>query len=263
MKVAEIKFTPWDKAYYFDPTDKELNMSDRVIAKTDLGVEIGDIVGFKDLEESELEARGELKKIIRRATPDDLAKMREKESGKDESLDYCKKLIDKKGLEMKLVDARFSFDGGRIVFAFVADGRIDFRELVKDLTRHFQKLIRLHQIGIRDEAKMCGDIGSCGRQLCCRKFLCELGNITSELAEIQQVAHRGSDRISGQCGRLMCCLAYEQKHYEDMIKNLPAIGTKFKTDRGTGRVIGHHVLRQTVNVKLDDDTMIEVPVKKK
>ena len=254
---------PWDKTYYFDSTNKELSAGDLAIVRTDLGVEAGKVQGFKELTDEEMKKCGEIKKVIRKAAPDDLAKIREKEGHKEEALGYCKKNIEKRGLEMKLVDVHFSFDGGRIVFAFVAEGRVDFRELVKDLTRHFQKSIRLHQVGIRDEAKMSGDIGPCGRNLCCKKFLNELGNITSDLAELQQVAHRGSDRISGQCGRLMCCLAFEQKHYEDLVKNLPAIGTKFKTDRGTGRVIGHHVLRQTVNVKLDDDTMIEVPVKKK
>jgi len=262
MKVTEIQFAPWDKVYYFDSAEKELAVGDIVVVKTDLGMESGKVVGFKNLEEGEKALHGEIKSILRKAMSDDLAKIDEKNSKAKEAMEYCKKMIDKRDLKMKLVDAHFSFDGGRITFAFVADGRVDFRELVKDLTRHFQKSIRLHQIGIRDEAKISGDIGPCGRPLCCKNFLSELGNITSELAEIQQVAHRGSDRISGQCGRLMCCLAFEFKHYEDLMKNLPAMGSKHKSERGTGEVVGYHVLRQSVDVKLEDGTIVEVPVKK-
>lgn len=262
MKVVEIQFAPWDKVYFFDPEDKIIIFDDLVIVKTELGIEAGKVVGFKELNEAELASHGEIKKVLRKAAPDDLAKIKEKEARKKETIGYCKTMIDKRGLEMKLVDAHFSFDGGRITFAFVADGRVDFRELVKDLTRHFQKSIRLHQIGIRDEAKMSGDVGSCGRNLCCRGVLTELCSITSELAELQQVAHRGSDRISGQCGRLMCCLAFEQKHYEELQKNLPAIGSKFKSDRGAGEVLYQHILKQTVDIKLDDGTIIEAPVKK-
>ena len=157
---------PWDKTYYFDSTNKELSAGDLAIVRTDLGVEAGKVQGFKELTDEEMKKCGEIKKVIRKAAPDDLAKIREKEGHKEEALGYCKKNIEKRGLEMKLVDVHFSFDGGRIVFAFVAEGRVDFRELVKDLTRHFQKSIRLHQVGIRDEAKMSGDIGPCGRNLC-------------------------------------------------------------------------------------------------
>jgi cell fate regulator YaaT (PSP1 superfamily) len=262
MKVAEIQFTPWDKVYYFDFAERDLVAGDLVVVKTELGLEAGRVVGFKEIGDDELSQHSEIKKIIRKVTAEDLAKIKEREEQKKEALEYCKKAINKKGLDMKLVDVHFSLDGGRIVFAFVADGRIDFRELVKDLTRHFQKSIRLHQVGIRDEAKMCGDIGPCGRPLCCQKFLNELGSISSEMAEIQQMAHRGSERISGQCGRLMCCLAFEQKHYEELVKNLPPLGSKYKSNKGMGEVVGHHVLRQTFDVKLADEegTIIEVPV---
>jgi cell fate regulator YaaT (PSP1 superfamily) len=165
---------------------------------------------------------------------------------------------------MKVVDAHFSFDGGRLIFPFIADGRVDFRQLVKDLTHHFQKSIRLQQIGIRDEAKITGDFGSCGRQLCCKTHLKSLVSITSELAEVQQIAHRGSERLSGQCGRLRCCLAYEGKNYEELASNLPAIGSTIKTPQGKGEVIGWHTLKQTVDVALNGDrnNVIEFSLKK-
>jgi len=164
-------------------------------------------------------------------------------------MDFCKKMASKHKLPMKLVDVHYSFDGSRLTFAFIADGRIDFRDLVKDLTRHFSRTIRLQQIGIRDEAKLIGDYGHCGRPLCCGRFLKDLTSISSEMAEIQQVAHRGSERISGICGRLMCCLAYEENGYEELAKKLPAIGTRVDVDGKKGVIVGHHVLKQSVDVK--------------
>ena len=162
---------------------------------------------------------------------------------------------------MKAIDCHFSFDGGKITFAFSADKRIDFRDLVKDLTRTFQKSVRLHQIGIRDEAKRLGEFGPCGRELCCKKFLGNLGNVTTDLARIQQITHRGSDRISGVCGRLMCCLAFEAKFYNEESKDLPVIDSIVKTKHGEGRVISCNVLKKTVNVQIDDKTVMEIPAK--
>ncbi|MDD5072102.1 MAG: regulatory iron-sulfur-containing complex subunit RicT [Patescibacteria group bacterium] len=272
MKVAQVQFAPWDKVYSFDQNDLALTEGDMVVVKTDLGLEMGKVVGFVEMEEKDLadngerkvdngaekEATGEeaktpakekkIKPIIRKATSIDLEKRVSPEE-KEEALGYCRKMVEKNQLEMKLVDVYFSFDGSKITFAFIADGRVDFRELVKDLTRHFSRTVRLYQIGIRDEAKIKGDYGPCGRPLCCKKFLGDLASITSEMAEVQQVVHRGSERISGMCGRLMCCLAFEEKGYEELAKNMPPLGTKVNVDGKRGKVIGHHILKQSVDVQ--------------
>jgi len=284
MTIVQIQFTPWDKVYNFDANNIELVKGDFVIVKTEVGTEIGQVIGFvdkKDIEPNKEKAEEtidktsseadkeeakndrEIKPIIRKAGRSDLEK-RVDEKEKNEALKFCKEMITKHELLMKLVDAHFSFDGSRITFAFIADGRIDFRELVKDLTRHFNKTIRLHQIGIRDEAKFMGDYGHCGRDLCCKRFLNDLASITSDMAERQQVVHRGSERISGICGRLMCCLAYEEEGYEALCKRLPAIGAKVNVDGQHGIVVGHHVLKQSVDVEFPSEngeegsTIVEV-----
>lgn len=264
MRIAEIQFTPWDKIYNFDLNNLNLSENDYVIVKTELGVEIGKVVGFKkqfnlkesdranDLPNDKNDEKNKIKPIIRKATSNDMAKIPGKEESK-KALEYCKKMIRKHELQMKLIDVHFSFEGSRITFVFIADGRIDFRELVKDLTRHFNKVIRLHQIGIRDEAKIMGDYGHCGNKLCCKRFLSNLTSITSEMAETQQVVHRGSERISGICGRLMCCLAYEEENYQELTAKLPPIGAKVNVDGKRGVVLGHNVLKQSVNVEFIDE----------
>jgi len=279
MKIVQVQFASWDKVYNFDLANFTLAMGDNVIVKTDLGMEIGKVVGFAEAEEAELaeekisdkeseeegktqETKKTIKPIIRKATSLDLEKRASSED-KEEALEYCRKMVEKNQLEMKLVDVNFSFDGSKVTFAFIADGRVDFRELVKDLTRHFNKTIRLHQIGIRDEAKIKGDYGPCGRQLCCKRFLGDLASITSEMAEVQQVVHRGSERISGMCGRLMCCLAFEEKGYEELAKNMPPLGTKVNVDGKRGTVVGHHILKQSVNVQFpaekgEEGSIVEV-----
>jgi cell fate regulator YaaT (PSP1 superfamily) len=263
MKVVEIQFTPWGRIYDFDAGESALQVGDFVVVKTDLGVEMGKVVGVKEFDAKEIEAaKLEIKPIFRKANTADTIKFKEKEIQKKDALVVCKQLVKKYNLPIKLIDAHFSFDGGRVTFAFVADGRVDFRDLVRDLTKTFQKSIRLQQLGIRDEAKISGDVGACGRHLCCQKFLKDLGNISSELADLQQIAHRGSDRLTGVCGRLMCCLAYEQKTYEEAVKKLPPVGTNVRTDRGRGKVIGWHTLKQSVDVRLEEGTIIEVPIKK-
>jgi cell fate regulator YaaT (PSP1 superfamily) len=259
MKIAMVQFSPWDKIYDFDLEEHKVKKGDYVIVNTELGMEMGQVVGFKDNDacggckacgEKEGEKK-QIKPIIRKAGERDLEKLPKKKE-KDEALNYCRNLIKKHNLAMKLVDVCFSFDGSRITFAFIADGRIDFRDLVKDLTRHYNKTVRLHQIGIRDEAKIMGDYGHCGRELCCRNFLEDLNSITSEMAERQQVIHRGSDRISGICGRLMCCLAYEEEGYDALRKQMPVIGTKVNVDGKRGVVVGQNILKQSVNVSFSN-----------
>lgn len=243
MRVVEVKITDWDDSQYFVSELDNINPNDYVIVRTDTATEIGKVVGFKDIEE-------EINKdnvVIRKASKSDFEKI---PNGKrrEECLDYCREKISKHELPMKLVDIHFSLDGLRIIFAFIADGRVDFRGLLKDLTSHFNCNIRLNQIGIRDEAKMMGDCGHCGRELCCKKIINNFSSITSEMAELQQISHRGSDRISGICGRLMCCLSFEQETYEELIKNLPEVGKKVSVDGRKGRVVGQNIIKQSVDV---------------
>lgn len=266
MRVAQIQFSPWDKKYDFNPTNYILSIGDKVIVKTELGAELGRVVGFRELAESDSKEGNTIRPILRKVSLIDLEKMPSEKQKKDD-FDYCKKLIDRCQLVMKLVDLHYSFDGSRITFYFVADGRVDFRELVKELTKHHNRTIRLQQIGIRDEARLSGDYGHCGRPLCCGKFLRELSSITSDLAELQQCAHRGSDRISGICGRLICCLAYEEEGYKKLLENFPIIGSEIKIEGKKGKVVGHHILKQTVDVEVygssgEGSAVIEVDIKK-
>ncbi len=274
MKIAQIQFTPWDKVYYFDSNNLNLTKGGKVVVKTEIGVEIGEVVGFKDDSDKEggcgcpLKKEGcqncksadrEMKPVLRIADKADLEKVAKQEEI-DEASEFCKKLIKKYGLPMKLSGVHFAYDGARATFAFISESRVDFRDLVKDLTRRFNRGIRMQQIGIRDEAKMAGDYGHCGKPLCCRKFLTGLASITSDMAETQQCAHRGSDRISGVCGRLMCCLSYEEKGYEELAKTMPLIGAKVSVDGKRGVVINRHILKQSVDVKFELGKGEERPV---
>jgi cell fate regulator YaaT (PSP1 superfamily) len=262
MRVVEIQFAPWDKIYYFLIGEEALETGDYVIVETKIGVELGKVVGFAELTEEEAGKLPEpLKTVSRKATKEDLEKALEQNQQKEKAFNECRELIKKHALPIKLVDVHFTFDGSRITFAFIADGRVDFRELLKDLVKLYKKNIRLQQLGIRDEIKITGDIGCCGRNLCCQSFFRDLGNVTSDYADLQQVAHRGSDRLSGVCGRLKCCLTYEKDLYNELADKLPMIGEKIKTAHGRGEVIGWHVLKQTVDVLLEDkETVVEVPI---
>lgn len=254
MRIAKVKYAIWDKPYYADPVNHDLSVGDRVVLKTDLGNEIAEVSGFEEIDVEKFSG-GEgdgLKQVLRQATVVDLEKIPDSEK-KEKMLEECKEIVRKHDLPMKLVDLHLSFDGSRLTFAFIADGRIDFRDLVKELTRHFNRTIRLQQIGIRDEAKLDGDCGHCGRRLCCRGHLTDFISITSEMAEAQQCEHRGSDRLSGCCGRLMCCLAYEEAGYVESAKTFPPIGSSVNVDGKRGEVVGWRILKRAVDVKFADD----------
>lgn len=263
MKVVKVQFAPWDKAYNFSYENEDLKVGDYVVVETKLGTELAKIIAV-DLTGETLAAETEpTKPISRKASKEDLDLVLEQNRQKDKVFKKCISLIRKNSLPIKLVDVHFSLDDTRLTFAFIADGRVDFRELLKDLNKEFKRNIRLQQIGIRDEIKINGDIGCCGMNLCCQGFYKELGNVTSELAALQQVAHRGSERLSGVCGRLKCCLTFEEKLYNELAEKLPMIGDKIKTSHGKGQVIGWHVLKQTVDVLLEDNTtIVEEPIGK-
>ena len=268
MKIAQIQFAPWDKIYNFKADDLKLKRGSYVIVSTELGDELGKIVFIEDREPRTDElAGGEkfLKPIKRLANAGDLGRMASEEK-QAEALAVCRDFILKRDLNIKLVDVHFSFEGNRLNFAFIADGRVDFRDLVKDLTGYFNSQIRLTQIGTRDEARFSGDCGPCGKVLCCRGFIRDFFSITSDMAEAQQVVHRGSERISGMCGRLMCCLSFEYEGYKELVGKLPPIGTKVNVDGNRGVIVGHHILKQSVDVKLpgakegERDYVVEVDI---
>lgn len=291
IKIAQVQFHIWDKTYDFSIGDLDIKIGDEVLVKTEIGPEAGKVAGLREDNEDkydliitdewennsfepqtneneshENDLKQRLMSIVRKLNSEDSKIIAENQKQKPVAMEYCENVIKRMGLEMKLVDARISFDGKRITFAFLADGRIDFRELVKEMTRHFQKSVRMQQLGARDEAKINGNFAHCGQELCCRKFLKTLGGVNSDLATNQQVAHRGSERLSGACGRLICCLRYENDDYVELAKNMPEIGSEIKTVAGKGKVIGWHTLKQTVDVKIGDDdkgTIIEVEVRKK
>lgn len=265
MRAVKVQFASWDKVYFCDPNGLEFSEKDQVVIKAESGNELALVVGFEEVDPEKLNSNPEteLKYVLRLATADDLEKIPDEEK-KASTLADCKKMVQRYGLDMKLVDILYSLDGSRLTIAFIADGRVDFRDLVKELTRTFNRTIRLQQIGIRDEARICGDCGHCGKPLCCKSFIKDFISITSDMAEVQQCEHRGSDRISGCCGRLMCCLSYEVEGYKDMAKAMPPIGATVNVDGKRGEIIGHHYLKRSVNVKFKDEdgkggyTIVEV-----
>jgi len=260
MKIVEVQFTPLSKPYWFNPENHDLKVGNQIIVKTDLGIEMGKVTALKDISQGEIDER-EIKPVIRKANSSDLEKAEEKNKHKGDDLNICRSLIEKQALDMKITDVHYSFDGGRITFYFTASGRIDFRALVKELTHHFQKSIRLYQIGVRDEARTLGTIGPCGKKLCCKLFLNQLNQINTGYSHIQQISHRGQERLSGICGRLKCCLRFEQKTYETLAKNLPLVGSSINTPQGKGKVTKQHVLKQAVEVQLDSDPETNVEIK--
>jgi len=258
-KAIGVQVYSWEDIRHFDAGDSDLATGDKVIVRTEMGTDIG-TVKYTD---HEVKDDIELTPILRKATAEDLEKQERYEARREEALGKCRELVRQHKLPMKLVNVFFSFDGSRLIFTFTAEARVDFRRLVRDLTRTFQKSIRLQQIGSRDEAKMTGAVGMCGQEVCCTKFLNEFASITTDLARVQQMTHRGSERISGVCGRLMCCLNYEAEQYREWLANMPELGSLVRTKQGKGKVIDRNLPKQTVRILLDDKdrTQVEVGLK--
>ena len=251
MKLALVQIYPWERASLCEIGEWSLSIGDRLLIATDTGTEVGRLLGFKYLSEEQAQAwSGHTKQILGLANADDCHII--DTFDKSTAMNECQQFIDQCQLEMKLVDAAISADGHRLTFAFIAEGRVDFRELVRLLSHHFNCQIRLQQIGTRDEAKIFGGRGVCGRPLCCSTFLTELSSITSDVAGIQGVSHRGSERISGVCGRLMCCLAYEAEGYKELAQKLPEVGSPWKIEGESGTVISRNILKGTIMVELSD-----------
>ncbi|MFT4107617.1 MAG: stage 0 sporulation family protein [Lacrimispora sp.] len=247
IKVIGVRFRNAGKIYYFDPVSLEVKAGDHVIVETARGVEYGYVVlGCREVEDDKVVQP--LKQVIRMATKaDDDVEKRNHEKEK-EAFKICKEKIRKHGLQMKLIDAEYTFDNNKVLFYFTADGRIDFRELVKDLASVFKTRIELRQVGVRDETKIVGGIGVCGRTLCCHSYLSEFIPVSIKMAKEQNLSLNPT-KISGVCGRLMCCLKNEEETYEDLNSKLPSVGDFVTTDDGLkGEVHSVSVLRQLVKV---------------
>jgi cell fate regulator YaaT (PSP1 superfamily) len=248
-EVIGVRFKEVGKVYYFSPDGKKLKKGDRVIVETARGIECGEVM-LDNREVAEDQVVKPLKKLIREATPEDLAtaeKMRKKEK---EAFDVCTQKIIQHKLDMKLVEVEFTFDGSKALFYFTADGRIDFRELVKDLAGVFRTRIELRQIGVRDESKMVGGLGLCGRAFCCSTFLSDFQPVSIKMAKEQGLS-LNPVKISGTCGRLMCCLKYEQNAYEHLLKITPKYGAIVQTAEGKGMVTEVNLLTGRLKVRLD------------
>ena len=261
IEVIGVRFKPVGKVYYFDPKGLSLKNGDKVIVETVRGLEIGDVV-IENREVPEDDKFMPLSPVIRVATEQDLKvdeKNREKEK---KAFEICQEKIKKHKLDMSLIDVEYTFDNSKVIFCFVSDGRVDFRELVKDLASVFKTRIELRQIGVRDETKVKGGIGVCGRKVCCASFLSEFMPVSVKMAKDQSIS-TNPQKISGACGKLICCLNYEQRVYEDAYKRLPRNGTVVTTPDGRGVVVEANVLKETVRVRLDgDDPVYKVYEKK-
>lgn len=257
LKVIGVRFRQAGKIYNFDPVGLDIKKGDNVIVETARGVEYGYVVDdIKEVEEESLVMP--LKPVMRVATAEDHKKAEENIEKEKKAFKICKEKIAKHGLEMKLIDTEYTFDNNKVLFYFTADGRIDFRELVKDLAAVFKTRIELRQVGVRDETKMLGGIGVCGRPLCCNTYLSEFIPVSIKMAKEQNLSLNPT-KISGICGRLMCCLKNEQEAYEHLNSNLPDVGETVKTFDGLkGEVMSVNVLRQTVKIVVEQNDEREV-----
>ena len=257
IKVIGVRFKKAGKIYYFSPADFKIEKGNYVIVETARGIEFGEcVVGIKEIKEEEIVSP--LKNVIRIADEKDINKHKENKDKEEKALDICLKKIQEHKLDMKLIDVEYTFDNNKVIFYFTADGRVDFRELVKDLATIFKTRIELRQIGVRDEAKMIGGLGPCGRPMCCSTFLGDFASVSIKMAKEQNLSLNPT-KISGICGRLMCCLNYEQSTYEDIRKRLPKVGAIVKTENGTGPVVGNSIVKELVKVKLKkgDEEVVE------
>ena len=252
--VIGVRFKKAGKVYYFDPCEVWPRPGDSVVVETARGVEFGEVVtGAREVDDNQIVSP--LKKVIRVATAEDVRRAEYNTRREVEAYRICQEKIQKHKLEMKLVSVEYTFDNSKIIFYFTANGRVDFRELVKDLASVFKMRIELRQIGVRDEAKMLGGLGSCGRPICCGTFLGDFQTVTIKMAKEQNLSLNPT-KISGQCGRLMCCLKYEQEYYEQTLKKLPKVGKDIVTPDGVGVITEINAIKESVKVRIRtaDDT---------
>lgn len=262
VTVVGVRFKKAGKIYYFDPAENIIEKGDNVIVETTRGVEFGNcVVGLKKVDDEKIIQP--LKSVIRKATNEDEKTYKENKEKEKKAFKLCAEKIQNHKLVMKLIDVEYTFDNNKIIFYFTAEGRVDFRELVKDLASVFRTRIELRQIGVRDEAKMIGGLGPCGRAMCCATHLGDFAPVSIKMAKEQNLSLNPT-KISGICGRLMCCLNYEQATYEDIRKRLPKVGAVVKTKFGTSEVIANNVIKENVKIKVTDidgeEKIEEVPI---
>lgn len=245
-EIVGIKFKNPGKLYYFSPKGVTFKKGDGVIVQTAQGTEFGTVVlPNQEMDDADLK---ELKPVIRKATEADIARRNENFSKRKQAMSVAQKLANNRKLEMKFVDVDFSFDGTRVVFYFTSEHRIDFRDLVKEIANEFHMRIELRQIGVRDECKIKGGLGPCGRVCCCNDYMCDYGRVSIKMAKHQGLSLNPS-KISGLCGRLMCCLYFEDQYYIDTLKFMPKVGSDIDTPKGRAKVDSVDMLRHTVVVK--------------
>ncbi len=256
LEVVGVQFKHLGKIYYFDPNGDQLNYGDHVIVETVRGLEYGKVV-LSNKEVPADEIQGELKKVIRRSTEeDDLTQLNNRNDAR-EAFIICLEKIKEHNLEMRLLSCEYTFDRTKLLFYFTAEGRVDFRFLVRDLASIFKTRIELRQVGVRDEAKVIGALGPCGRETCCSNFLTEFSPVSIKMAKDQGLSLNPAN-ISGTCGRLMCCLHYEQENYECMKGCTPRVGELVRTDFGMGTVIDSYMIQELVKVRVEEDDEVEV-----
>jgi cell fate regulator YaaT (PSP1 superfamily) len=255
-KVVKIQFQTAGKLYDFGAGDTDLRTGDRVIVETERGKSIGTVIkGPVDMEDKDVPDG--LKNILRKAQPEDILAAEGNTGREKEAFAFCLGRIKERGMDMKLVKVEYLFDGSKAIFYFTADGRVDFRELVKDLAHAFHTRIEMRQIGVRDESGMVGGLGVCGRELCCSSFLREFEPVSVKMAKEQNLALNPS-KISGQCGRLLCCLGYEFETYCSLKKCLPKCGKRIRSGDVEGEVVKLNILEGTVTIRTDDDRQVQV-----
>jgi len=259
QEVVQVQLRAAGELQYFFTGGMKFNIGDKVIVEADRGLEYGEVFGInKKL--SEIGAVEEpLRKIIRKANPWDEDQIAKNKAKTEELMDVCEKKIGEHKLPMKLVDAEYSFDRSKIIFYFTAENRVDFRELVKNLASIFRVRIELRQIGVRDEAKMLGGHGPCGRRLCCMSFLKNFDPVTIKMAKVQNLPLNPS-KISGLCSRLMCCLGYEYKNYREYSKGMPKVGKEINTDQGKGKVMAANPLKRTITIDFGGGSVKEINI---
>lgn len=254
VQVVGVRFKPAGKMYYFDPAGYEIAQGDAVIVETARGIEYGEaMTDIREISEEELVSP--LKAVLRKADSSDTFLHEQNIEKAKEALKIAEGIVRESGLPMRLIDAEYTFDSNKVIFSFSAENRIDFRELVKNLAAVFRTRIELKQIGVRDQAKLVGGLGPCGKETCCKQFMCEFDPVSIKMAKDQSISLNPT-KISGLCGRLMCCLKFEQCVYEDKLTRLPRMGTIVETEDGRGPIIGRDTLSETIRVKikLEDGT---------
>lgn len=249
-EVISVRFKDSGKPYYFDPKGEVFSKGDKVIVDTARGMVFGEVTQA-NTQVDDGEVIQPLREVVRRASAEDERRNLENHRKEKEALGICERKVEEHGLDMKLVDVEYSFDGSKMLFYFTSDGRVDFRELVRDLASTFHTRIELRQIGVRDEAKLLGGLGICGQPFCCSRFLNDFYPVSIRMAKDQGLSLNPT-KISGCCGRLMCCLNYEQNVYDELLKITPRVGATVKTPQGVGQVMSVSILEQKVKVRYED-----------